>query len=119
MSAIFRCVTSLARKPAPQATDANLARRLTLDLAGRIPTAAEAKDYLASTEDGKRSGLVDQLIASDAFARHQANEFDAFLMAGMDASVRDYLLTAFQASRGWNDIFRDVLVADVAAGARG
>ena len=99
-------------EPASQATASNLIRRQTLDLVGRIPTAVEAKAFLASTDADKRVVLVDRLIASDAFARHQANEFDAFLMTGTDASVRDYLLTAFQSSRGWNDIFRDILVAD-------
>jgi len=97
---------------APRASDANLIRRLTLDLVGRIPTAAEANAYIHSVDENKRSELVQRLIASNAFARHQANEFDAFLMAGMNASVREYLLGAFQASRGWNDIFRDVLIAD-------
>ena len=98
--------------PAPQATDATIVRRLTLDLVGRIPTAGEAQAYIGSTTTSKREEVVDQLIASDAFARHQANEFDAFLMVDTNASVRDYLLAAFQSSRGWNDIFRDVLIAD-------
>lgn len=97
---------------ASQATDSNLVRRLTLDLVGRIPTASEAQAYIGSTATSKREDLVDRLIGSDAFARHQANEFDAFLMVETNASVRDYLLAAFQSSRGWNDIFRDVLIAD-------
>ena len=99
-------------EPAAEATAPNLIRRLTLDLVGRIPTAKEAKRYLDSTDADKRKILVDRLIASDAFTRHQANEFDAFLMTGTNASVRDYLLTAFQSSRGWNDMFRDMLIAD-------
>ncbi len=42
-------------KPAPRADDATLVRRLTLDLAGRIPTAAEARAFVGihrSREDG-------------------------------------------------------------------
>lgn len=109
---------ALQIEPAPPATDANQVCRLTLDLVGRIPTAAEAKTYLESMETDKRQTLVDRLVASEAFARHQANEFDAFLMEGMNASLRDYLLTAFKESRGWNDIFRDVLIADQASAAK-
>ena len=99
-------------EPTAEATAPNLIRRLTLDLVGRIPTAAEARKYSNSTDADKRNILVDRLIASDAFVRHQANEFDAFLMTGTNASVRDYLLTAFQSRRGWNDMFRDMLIAD-------
>src|SRR5262249_19202348 len=39
--------------PAPQADDANLLRRTMLDLVGRPPTAADAKAYLASSDEGK------------------------------------------------------------------
>ena len=105
-------------EPAPQAADTNLIRRLTLDLVGRIPTAAEARAYQESSETGKRQELVDRLVASDAFARHQANEFDAFLMADINGSLREYLLTAFQADRGWNEIFREVLLADQTSEAK-
>ena len=68
--------------PAAQADDANLVRRLTLDLAGRIPTAAEARAYVESADPSKRTKLVDRLIASPGFVRHQANEFDVMLMGG-------------------------------------
>src|SRR5687768_5422318 len=40
--------------PNPTADDATLVRRLTLDLAGRIPTIAELDAYLASSEPDKK-----------------------------------------------------------------
>jgi hypothetical protein len=99
-------------KPAPPADDATLIRRLTLDLVGRIPTAAEVRAYVASTEPDKRVKLVDRLIGSPAFVRHQVNEFDAFLVNGnRGASLREYLTPAFQENRPWDRIFRDLLVA--------
>src|SRR5262245_3912829 len=62
--------------PAAQADDAALVRRLTLDLVGRIPTTAEVDAYVKSADPGKRAKLVDRLIASPAFARHQAALFE-------------------------------------------
>src|SRR5262249_6198028 len=59
--------------PAPQADDATLVRRLTLDLAGRIPTAAEAAAYVASTDSSKRVKLVDRLMAPPPFLPHPAD----------------------------------------------
>ena len=69
-------------KAGPEADDATLVRRLTLDLVGRIPTAAEVRAYVESTDPDKRAKLVDRLMASPGFVRHQADSFDAMLMAG-------------------------------------
>src|SRR5688572_10968846 len=65
--------------PAPPADDATLVRRLTLDLVGRIPTAAEADAFVGSSEPDKRAKLVERLMASPAFVRFQAVQFDAML----------------------------------------
>src|SRR5690349_5352965 len=43
---------------AAQAGDVNVLRRTMLDLVGRIPTAAEAKTFAASTDANKRIALV-------------------------------------------------------------
>src|SRR4051812_5311993 len=72
---------------AAAADDATLLRRLTLDLAGRIPTPAEVTTYLADHDPAKRVKLVDRLLASPGYVRHQAAELDALLMAGTRGSV--------------------------------
>ncbi len=98
--------------PAAAADDATLLRRLTLDLVGRIPTPAEVRAYVACADPDKRVKLVDSLLASPAFARHQGAEFDALLMAGVKGSLRDYLVRAFTEHRSWDRIFRDLLLPD-------
>ncbi len=57
------------------ATDSIMARRLYLDLAGRIPTLSEAREYAASTDPRKREVLVDRLLASSEFADFWAMRF--------------------------------------------
>ncbi len=57
-------------EPAPEADDSEFVRRLYLDLAGRIPAASEARDFLAGTSRSKRSELVEQLLDGPAFVRH-------------------------------------------------
>ena len=57
------------------ATDCVMARRLYLDLAGRIPTKAEAREYVRSADPGKRAALADRLLASDAFADYWTMRF--------------------------------------------
>src|SRR5688572_30812927 len=59
--------------PAPVIDDAAFLRRVTLDLAGRVPLASEVQAFLESTDPGKRVQLVDRLLASPDFAFHQRN----------------------------------------------
>jgi hypothetical protein len=98
--------------PAPPADAANLIRRLTLDLAGRIPTVAETIAFVASHDSNKRAQLVDRLMGSPAFVRHQANEFDVLLMADSRASLRDYLALAFAENRPWDRVFHELMLPD-------
>src|SRR5262245_14765323 len=99
-------------KPASRADDATLIRRLTLDLDGRVPTAAESRTYCASTENDKRTKLIDRLMASPAFVRHQATELDTMLMAGSKGSLREYLIQAAGENRPWDRIFRELMLPD-------
>ncbi len=94
------------------AGDANFIRRLTLDLVGRIPTVEETQTFLTCTKPEKRVELVERLMSSPAFVRHQATEFDTMLMNGTRGSVRPYLLTALAEGRSWDRIYRDLLLPD-------
>src|SRR5579859_1579321 len=53
--------------PAPMSTDEEFLRRVTLDLTGQIPDSATVQAFLADTSAGKRTKMIDQLLASDAF----------------------------------------------------
>src|SRR5581483_3526061 len=103
---------------APLADDAALIRRLTLDLVGRIPTVAETTAYLAAAPD-KKATLVDRLMASSGFVRHQAQEFLTFLAvqevsrkAPKKNPLHDYLLAAFAEKKSWDRIFRELMLPD-------
>ena len=99
-------------QPARLADNANLIRRTTLDLAGRIPTVAEAKAYIKSSTPQKRTMLVDRLLASPDFAFHHRNELDALLLAGKkeDNEWRKYLLKAARENRPWDQMFREMMI---------
>jgi hypothetical protein len=99
---------------APQANDVTVLRRLTLDLAGRIPTTKEVRDFEASTSELKRSELVDRLLASPDFAFHHRNELEEILLPNRrnDGEFRKYLLWAAEQNRRWDDMFRDMLTGD-------
>ncbi len=53
--------------------DETFVRRAYLDIAGRIPTPAEASAFLAKTDPYKRDELVAELLESPAFVSHSFN----------------------------------------------
>ena len=57
-------------QPARAADDAEYLRRVYLDLVGKIPTAAEARDFLDDSSPDKRTQLVESLLDSPAYLTH-------------------------------------------------
>ena len=100
-------------KPAKPCDDRTFARRVHLDLIGRIPTAEELDVFLHDRRADKRSALVDRLLASPEQARHLREVFDVVLMGRRSGNTawNDYLERSFATNRPWNRIVRDVLLA--------
>ncbi|HEY1083627.1 MAG TPA: DUF1549 domain-containing protein [Prosthecobacter sp.] len=57
----------------PPASDEVLVRRLYLDIAGRIPTVEESREFIQSGDPQKRAKLIDRLLASDGYTSHMFN----------------------------------------------
>lgn len=64
----------ISTAPAAPVDDLGFARRICLDLVGRIPTGKEIKTYLAWPEKERRQRLIDQYMADTGFA----DRFSAF-----------------------------------------
>ncbi|MCC9603102.1 DUF1549 and DUF1553 domain-containing protein [Stieleria sp. JC731] len=106
--------------PAEPCSDQTFVRRIYLDLAGRVPTAEEAKAFLAIEDSNRRQQLVDRLLQSEDYAQHFADLFDAILMGRKDEHVydqrvrhgwRSYLETVFRENRPWDEVTREILLA--------
>jgi hypothetical protein len=66
--------------PAPATDDAEFLRRVSLDIAGKIPTAAEARAFLDDPRPDKRARLVDRLLRGPAATNHAVNTWRALLL---------------------------------------
>lgn len=101
---------------APLATDLEFLRRVRLDLTGKIPTASEVREFLASRAPDKRARLIDQLIGSPAFVDKWAYFFMDVLRAngkmGRGHKLFHYALKeSLAADRPYDDWVRSLIAA--------
>ncbi len=66
--------------PSQLTSDHEFLRRVSLDLIGVIPTAGEARMFLANDSGDKRRQTVDQLLDSPRHATHLANTFREIIL---------------------------------------
>ena len=107
-------------RPARPTGDGAFARRVYLDLAGRIPTVEEAASFVKDQTRDKRARLIDVLLASSDYPRHLREVFDPVLMERRGPEWEEqrasqqwfaFLEDAFRRNRPWNEVVRDLIVA--------
>ncbi|MBX7207590.1 MAG: DUF1549 and DUF1553 domain-containing protein [Verrucomicrobiaceae bacterium] len=76
---VFAKLKQIGMPPSPICDDSTFLRRVTLDLAGRLPTIEETKAFAASKDPKKRDGVIDTLLASADYADYFANKWAALL----------------------------------------
>jgi hypothetical protein len=102
----------------PRSDDAEFARRLYLDLIGRIPPVEKVTAFLDSRDPDKRAKLIDELLASNDFGKHQADIWQALLLprtsdnrfVAFDA-MTTWLTEQFNKNTPWDKLVRDLLTA--------
>lgn len=104
--------------PSERAEDAAWLRRVFLDLSGHIPSAEDARRFLADRRLDKRQRLVDQLLDDPAFVRQLTTRWTNLLVGRVsDARVNrpaleKFLRTSFAGNRGWDQIVTDLVAAE-------
>ena len=104
--------------PSSPAPDSTLLRRTMLDLVGRIPTAAEARQYSASPLANKRLEMVKLLLGDQGFMRHTANELNTLLSDERNENLRPYLLESLSSNKGWDQMFREMINGDTSQSSK-
>ncbi|MCA9069817.1 MAG: DUF1549 domain-containing protein, partial [Planctomycetaceae bacterium] len=99
------------KTPASQTDDAAFLRRVSLDLAGSIPTADETRKFVADTTANKRENVIDELLAAPTYAPRMESFFHVMFMErrGDDAKWKSFLQTSFEKNRPWNEMARLML----------
>lgn len=104
---------------AATADDGEFLRRVSLDLAGSIPTADEARKFLVDPSPNKRTKLIDGLLDRPTYAIRMANLFHVMWMERLGDSPEwsKFLTDSFAKNRPWDAMARDMLRADGADGS--
>jgi hypothetical protein len=119
---IFGAMQAASVSPAPPTNDYEFIRRITLDLTGRIPTPDRVVSFVADPTPGKRSNLVDELIAKPAwidkwtmwFGDHFQNNSQNSQIKRFPDGVKafnDYIRAALQTNKPYNQVATDLITA--------
>lgn len=116
---VFANLKAIGVPPSEVCDDSTFLRRVSLDIAGRLPTEKETAAFLANKDPKKRDVAIDALLKSPDYADYFANKWTALLKnqrkdaADITANfafhswVRDSLL----ANKPYDKIVREILGA--------
>lgn len=117
-SHLYARLQKLGHLPSPTATDAEFLRRSTLDTIGMLPTAAEARAFLADTRGDKHERWIDALLQRPEWADHWAVKWGDLLRPNPSrVGVKPvYLLDqwirqSFRENKPWDEFVRQLLTA--------
>lgn len=116
---VFAKLTALGLPPSPLADDATFLRRVTIDIAGRLPRLDETQQFLADANAHKRAQWIDRLLASPDYAEYFANKWNAILRnkrrAETDKAVtfafHDWLRSSLNDNKPYDQLVRELLAA--------
>ncbi len=117
---VFKRLKQLGLPPSEVCDDATFIRRVTLDVAGRLPTMDEVAKFVADTAADKREKLIDHLLDRQDYADYFANKWSAVLRNRRRAATDDMApTTAFHtwirdslaANKPYDQFVREVLTA--------
>ncbi len=116
---VFANLKEIGVPPSPVCDDATFLRRVTLDIAGRLPTEEEVQQFHSSSDENKRDKTIDLLLQSSDYADYFAGKWTALLKNRRDDTsdivsnfafhswVRDSLL----ANKPYDQFVRELLAA--------
>lgn len=115
----FANLESLGIPPSPICDDTTFLRRVTIDIAGRLPTEQETRQFLDDDDPEKRDRWIDTLLQTPDYADYFANKWTSLLKNRRDdasditsnfafhAWIRDSLL----ANTPYDQLVRELLAA--------
>lgn len=116
---VFDKLRTLRINPSELSSDAEFARRAYQDALGLLPTADEARAFVASKDADKRAKLIDRLLSRPEFAEHWTlkwadilrNEEKVMDRTGVDV-FHQWILESMLAGKPIDQFVRELVTAD-------
>lgn len=116
---VFKKLKVIGMPPSEMADDATFLRRVTIDVAGRLPGADETKQFLSDKREDKRERCIDRLLESPDYADNFATKWAALLRnkrsdpkhIRMTYSFHAWVRDSLAENKPYNEFVRELLTA--------
>ena len=116
---IFKNLKALGLPPSQLSDDSTFLRRVTIDIAGRLPTEDETLEFIESSDAKKRQQLVDKLLSSMDYAELFANKWNAILRNKRKANedkvatfaFNEWIKQSFYKNKPYDQFVREIITA--------
>jgi len=109
---------SLRIPPSPDASDAALLRRATLDATGLLPTPEQVEAYTQDSDPEKRRKLVERLLTSDAYVDYWTYQWSDLLLVSSNKlpapamwSFSRFVRESVRKNTPWDQFARSIVTA--------
>jgi hypothetical protein len=116
---VFQKLRKLHIVPSEPADDADYLRRVYLDVIGTLPTAAEARRFLADKRPDRRARLVDELLARPEFADYWALKWADLLRVEREVlghkrayAYYQWIRASLVANKPYDEFVREIVTAE-------
>jgi hypothetical protein len=117
---VDRQLTQNRIQPAPQTTDEQFIRRVTLDLTGELPVPADVTEFVADRAPDKRAKLIDKLLDSEEYARHWARYWRDVIASRftnrqgviLTRPFEEWMTQQLQSNQKWDRIAQAMITAE-------
>ncbi|MEC9093950.1 MAG: DUF1549 domain-containing protein, partial [Planctomycetota bacterium] len=117
---VFNNLKALGLPPSQIADDSTYLRRVTVDIAGRLPTPTETAAFLVDESPKKREALVRKLLDSNAYADNFANKWSAILRNKRNRNedkyatfaFHDWIRSSFLGNKPYDQFVREIITAN-------
>ncbi len=116
---VFKKLQVLGMPPSELSTDSVFLRRVTIDIAGRLPTYEEAVAFHNSKDANKRAAAIDRLLEDSGYSRYFAQKWGAILRNKVEPNVsrggnyrfHDWIRTSLRTNMPYSQFVRNLVTA--------
>lgn len=116
---VFNKLKEMGMPPSEACDDGTFLRRVTVDIAGRLPTVDEVRQFLADADSTKRDRCIDRLLDTTDYADHFANVWSALLRnrrtnathARGNYLFHDWIRESLNRNKPYDQFVREIITA--------